>query len=126
LISQWEAKVVSLCDLEVLCADGEGVGRVVFELFSDEVPRTTENFRALCSGERAAEGLSYKGCGFHRVIKGFMIQGELPARLLFSSDHSQVETLLSTMELEDALFMERSLKVRHSAGTLAKGLISAC
>merc|ERR1712137_565891 len=51
------------------------IGRVVFELFADVVPKTAENFRVLCSGERADEGLTYKGCTFHRVIKGFMIQG---------------------------------------------------
>lgn len=51
------------------------MGRVVFELFADVVPRTAENFRVLCSGEKAAEGLSYKGCAFHRIIKAFMIQG---------------------------------------------------
>ena len=50
-------------------------GRVVFELFADVVPKTAENFRVLCSGERADEGLTYKDSCFHRVIKGFMVQG---------------------------------------------------
>ncbi|XP_002734227.1 peptidyl-prolyl cis-trans isomerase D-like [Saccoglossus kowalevskii] len=59
--------------------DGQKCGRMIFELFADVVPKTAENFRALCTGEKGvgASGvpLHYKQCTFHRIIKSFMIQG---------------------------------------------------
>jgi cyclophilin family peptidyl-prolyl cis-trans isomerase len=55
-------------------------GRIVFELYADTSPRTAENFRSLCTGERgnspsSGHKLHYKGCPFHRIISGFMAQG---------------------------------------------------
>ncbi len=57
---------------------GQPLGRITMTLFG-ETPKTSENFRVLCTGEKgmgkSGKPLHFKGCGFHRIIPGFMAQG---------------------------------------------------
>ncbi|XP_057868456.1 peptidyl-prolyl cis-trans isomerase CYP40 isoform X1 [Cryptomeria japonica] len=74
---QYNSKMRCYLDISI---GGELEGRIVVELYSDIVPKTAENFRALCTGEKGTgphtgAPLHYKGVPFHRLMRGFIIQG---------------------------------------------------
>ena len=60
-------------DIEI---NGQATGRITFGLFGDVVPKTAENFRALCTGEKgvgaSGKDLHFLNSHFHRIIPGFM------------------------------------------------------
>lgn len=63
------------CFLEFKVKNGERIGRIILELYYDYAPVTVQNFLSLCKGE---EGLTYKGCPIHRIIRGqFLEAGDI-------------------------------------------------
>jgi peptidylprolyl isomerase len=60
-----------------IAIDGKDAGRVVIGLFGKTVPKTVENFRSLCTGEkgvgRSGKQLAFEGSNFHRIIPQFMV-----------------------------------------------------
>ena len=78
-----QAEITTRVLLDV-SVDGHEAGRIVIGLYGNVVPKTVANFEALCRGDQThplGAKLSYQGSPFHRIIPGFMIQGELLGRI---------------------------------------------
>jgi peptidylprolyl isomerase len=78
-----------------LTREGRPLGRLVMELYADTTPLTAENFRCLCTGEKgmgpnSKKPLHFKGSSFHRIIKGFMMQGGQCGAAQASLDRARV------------------------------------
>lgn len=90
----------------------EDLGRIVMQLYKSVVPKTAENFRALCTGEKGVgkggKPLHYKGCSFHRVITDFMIQGGD----FTAGDGTGGESIYGEK------FADENFKVKHTEGGL--------
>jgi peptidyl-prolyl isomerase H (cyclophilin H) len=91
-------------------------GRIKFELFANICPKTSENFRQLCTGEYRVEGkpMGYKNCKFHRIIKDFMVQGGdyINVQFFNQNDGSGNQSIYGPS------FPDENFILKHSSGGL--------
>ncbi|XP_070501232.1 peptidyl-prolyl cis-trans isomerase D [Chironomus tepperi] len=85
----------------------EDVGRIVIELRKDVCPRTCENFRLLCTGEK---GLCYKGSKFHKIIKLCLVQG---------GDISEKGNGSSGNSIYGKYFEDENFELKHDPGSIS-------
>lgn len=104
----------------------ENLGRITMQLYKDITPKTAENFRALCTGEKgegkSGKPLHFKGCTFHRIIKDFMVSNFVRKSLceisickgFFTNAQSRFKGVILRVgtELVEKVSMERSLRTR--------------
>ncbi|XP_046402904.1 peptidyl-prolyl cis-trans isomerase D-like [Ischnura elegans] len=95
--------------LDIMIGD-EKAGRIVLELFKNVLPKTVENFRCLCTGEKGigimGRPLHYKGSVFHKAITQFIIQGGD----IINFDGTGGESIYGTM------FEDENFDLRHTTG----------
>ncbi|EFC46748.1 predicted protein, partial [Naegleria gruberi] len=89
----------------------EEIGKVIFELYEDKVPKTVANFKSLCLGDKGktkplkefnniTATLHYKGTNVNRIARGFLIQGGDVVLNNGNSGHSVTSKVLEDENFE--------------------------
>eukprot|EP01006_Ploeotia_vitrea_P066547 TRINITY_DN95191_c0_g1_i1.p1 TRINITY_DN95191_c0_g1~~TRINITY_DN95191_c0_g1_i1.p1 ORF type:complete len:194 (-),score=9.98 TRINITY_DN95191_c0_g1_i1:122-646(-) len=104
--------MTEFCFFEVEVA-GERVGRLVFELFDELVPKAAENFRALCTGEKGTHEngtvLAYKGSKLHRIV----------GNTLYGGDITTGNGIGGNLSIYGGCFADENFKPKHLPGSLS-------